>query len=304
MAKVWVLGGEGFIGRAVCRRLSEDGHDVLSCTASSRRHDEAHSTARHPRTRLVQTDGYRDLSPGQGDICVHLAESNIAAQALGSKSSTIQANGTYPDPGDLMNAIESAGFAHVVYASSAVVYGDSLSQMHFESEVLDPRTLYAERKRANELRLLRFGRGTVLRLANTYGAGMSSANVLSEIIEQAESGDSIVVNDLTPVRDYVHVEDVARAFSAAVSRRPGGIFNVSTGTGTSVAELAALILRAMGCSGIPVMSRRQLDSVKSGDKTGQSSIVVLSNVKAAEILNWKPDVSLEEGITRLVGRRG
>lgn len=234
-------------------------------------------------------------------MCVHLAESNLASAPMEGADSSLLGDGKYPDPDDLVRLIESAGFAQVVYASSAAVYGDVSTEARHESETVDPGSPYARRKHANELRFLESGCSAVLRLANTYGPGMSKGNVLSEIIEQAGRGDCVAVNDLAPIRDFVHVEDVARAFSAAISSRANGVFNVSTGSGTSVADLAAIILKIMGRKDLPVTTRSPLIPGRTGTVSARASVLVLSNKRAAEILDWKPRVSLEEGIARMVG---
>ena len=295
MERVWVLGGYGFIGRHVCAVLAAEGHEVFACSArgpAGQGASKAFWEGRRAYVRTVHIPAYNELKPEPGDVCIHLAESKLVGGGGDDPSMTA----AYPDSSRLLHRIANAGFSRVIYASSAAVYGDRSQATLSETTTTDPSSEYGRSKLQNEVLLREMLPTTILRLSNTFGPGMSTRNVLSEVIEQARRGTVVYVNDSTPVRDYIFVSDVARAFAAAVKANVAGVFNIATGTGTSVAELATLIGRIAGHPAIKVVSR----SVKEDGYL--PSHVVLSSKLAGELLQWHPLVVLSDGLNFLMGK--
>jgi len=281
MRTVWVLGGLGFIGRFVSKSLLDAGFCVVGCTS---RETEASVNISHPNFRVEYVPNYGKFSPDKGDLCIHLAESNI----IGVHTSDAR----YPAETSIVQAIIAAKFDHVVYASSAAVYGDKSQDRHLEIETLSPQSDYARRKAAVEASLLGRGNCTVLRLSNVYGRGMASRNVLSEIVEQLGRMQTIQVMNESPIRDYIYVADVASAFTMAVCKEVSGIFNISTGVGTSVRQLAMTLAKVYGHNDIELIS-------KANDANQAISCVVLDNESAKRTLDWEPEFSLSEGLLHM-----
>ncbi|MEY4630486.1 MAG: hypothetical protein RIQ81_606 [Pseudomonadota bacterium] len=297
MKRVWVLGGLGFIGRHVCEALVAVGHEVLACTTRPAGNDSPFADragAGGELLRVVHTPGYRGLAPGPEDVCVHLAESNLA----GAQGSALTEGIPYPGGEQVLRQVVEAGFARVIYASSAAVYGDRVQGALTEDSPTEPASEYGRSKVRSEAFLRENAAATILRLANTYGPGMSPRNVLSEVIEQARKGPVIHVNDASPVRDYIFVADVARAFAAAVSSDASGVFNISTGIGTSVEDLAKLIGRLGGHPAPKVISRAAYEP------SIPPSHVVLSSKLAADLLKWRATTALADGLNLLQKEKG
>jgi nucleoside-diphosphate-sugar epimerase len=109
----------------------------------------------------------------------------------------------------------------------------------------------------------------------------------------ARSGTAVVLNDLQPVRDYIFVDDVARAVCQACLLEQTGlqIFNIGTMQGRRVEEIARLCIETMGKT-VPVTER------PNAKRPGQSEIysLIADNRRARSILGWKPSTSLEEGL--------
>jgi nucleoside-diphosphate-sugar epimerase len=191
-----------------------------------------------------------------GDILVHLAEPNTIAKA--------SAAGTLLD-------VFGKPFKKIIYASSLNVLGGS--------------NAYTAMKIAHENVVLE-KHGTVLRLSNVYGAGMSDSNVLSTIINQFKSNsEAVILNTLSPVRDYIYIQDVVSAFEAAIISKTARIFNVGTGVGTSVAELVELIREIF-----------QSDKEVVAKEEGQKSYLVSSIEETLAELNWSPTIKLPDGL--------
>jgi nucleoside-diphosphate-sugar epimerase len=274
---VVVTGASGFLGRAVCAELAARGAVVYGVSRTA--------CGSVPGIRFHHVREYGETPTPAGARCIHLAGNNntqnIADRVEAERNATLQ----------LAGRLATAGFARVIYASSAQVYGDQIEGARRENEPVSPATPYAKIKRAAEEVFLAHGH-LVARIANVYGAGMSTANVLSDLLRQIPGEGPIRVHDTTPVRDYIHVRDVARGLAHLVLREGAGIFNLGTGIGTSVGELAALLLKQVGEQGRSVIPR---------DK--RPSWVVVDPRKMKATFGWEPTIHLVQGLEDLRSRR-
>ncbi len=154
-----------------------------------------------------------------------------------------------------MAAIE-AGVKRLVYSSSASVYGDAEEIPMTEDHPYHNETFYGATKIASEhlIKALgaRYGLSWVgLRYMNVYGPrqdyrGAYTA-VMHKMIDRIEAGDAPdIYGDGTQTYDFVDVRDVARANLLAMTSEATGFYNVGRGEGTTIAELAEILLRLAG----------------------------------------------------------
>jgi UDP-glucose 4-epimerase len=225
---VVVTGASGFIGLALVRRLAAAGVEVL---AVSRR---ALPPELLPVARLVAS---YDETPGGAQL-VHLAETSHipTAEREGDVAAELRT---------ALLARLAGRFDHVLYASSGAVYGDQLSTPRAPAEPVQPRSVYTRGKLACEGVVLGQG-GTVARLGNAYGSPPPAGTIIADLLQAADRPGPLMLRALTPVRDYVHVDDVTSGLGALLRSARGGIFNVATGVGTSGAALARLVLELRG----------------------------------------------------------
>lgn len=277
-ATVVVTGASGFIGRAVCAELLARGAVVLAVSRSLQPAVEGLS--------LHRLEDYADTPLMRGSVCLHLAGTSRAQDVESNFAAELDAT--------LRIAQRlAAGFARAVYASSAQVYGDGVREPRREDEAVAPAGPYARLKRAAEEVFLAQGH-VVARIANTYGPGMSPANVLSDLLRQVPGEGEVRLRDLRPVRDYIHLRDVARGLADLACGAAPGVYNLGTGIGTSVGELAGLLLRQAGEERRPVVA---------AEPGGRSSSLVLDPSAAAAACGWRPSVRLAEGLTDLLRHR-
>jgi GDP-4-dehydro-6-deoxy-D-mannose reductase len=267
MTRFLVTGGGGFVGQWLARLLLARGHDVVLSGLGTLEASPAILTAdERRRVRWIAMDVRRleeiatALDASSPDVVVHLA--GIAFQPAGDQNPALAYDvnvlGTVRLLA-LLNERRAAGTMDPVtlVVGTGVQYGihSGDEQPLTEDAEQWPLTAYAASKTAQEAVALQSHRATGLRIVctrsfNHSGAGQSLEYLLPSLVGRAlklkrEGGTTLSLgNDV--VRDYLHVADVAEAYLALVERgRSGDVYNVCSGTGVSVRQLASdVLLRA------------------------------------------------------------
>lgn len=272
MPAVVITGASGFVGRHLYARLVATGANVVA-------------VSRKPRAGMLQIDDYGH-SP-DGDVLIHLAEESDRAVVNRAGEAYLDVSARVVD------ALAARGYRRLVYISSGTVYGDASPQPSKPGDAVIANDTYNRAKLTNEGIVLAAG-GAVARLSNIYGVGMAASNVLSDIIAQVPGPKSLEVRDAAPVRDYLHVSDVAEALARFAESNYSGIINVATGRGTSVRRLAEIASAAAGQAGREVVSTNSME---------RTSTNVLDIKATSAILDWRPRMDLVDGLTELVHRK-
>jgi UDP-glucose 4-epimerase len=302
-----VTGGAGTIGSTIVDQLVAAGAGeviVLDNLVRGRRENLARALAGGP-VRLEVGD-IRDralvkrLMDGI-DLAFHQAAIRITQCASEPRLALeVLVDGTY----EVVEAAADAGVRKLIAASSASVYG--LAEFFPTPESHHPYgndTLYGAAKTFNEglLRSFRAIRGldyVALRYFNVYGPRMDTHGAYTEVLirwmERIAAGQPpLILGDGTQTMDFVYTEDIARAnLLAAASTVTGEVFNIASGTETSLVQLAEALQRAMGTTrGLEFGPARAVNGVTRR----------LADVSAAASrLGWKAEVGLDEGLARLV----
>jgi nucleoside-diphosphate-sugar epimerase len=139
---------------------------------------------------------------------------------------------------------------------------------------------------------------SVCRPFNTYGPRQSARAVIPTIISQLASGaKKIKLGSLTPVRDLTYVSDTVDGFikMAESEKSAGELINLGTGSGISIGELAKIIMDIMGAHTEILTDEQRVRPAKS-----EVMNLISDNTKAANLIGWKPKVTLEEGLKATV----
>ncbi len=215
----------------------------------------------------------------------------------------------------MLNICEASryrGGVKVIFSSSVAVYGETEEDITSEtapwawSRQQPGAALYGGSKIMGEnlgrLYHSRYGVPFVsLRYSSVYGErqhrrAVNSAYILDTVDSVRKGERPVIPDDGSEVHDYIHIDDIARANVAAMASDVSGeSFNIATGTSTSLNELVATILREMGSDLKPEHKK-----IEGKIRATVSSTLKFSNAKAIEKLGWKPAVSLEEGIRRII----
>jgi UDP-glucose 4-epimerase len=307
LGRVLVTGGGGAIGSNVTDELVLAGAEevvVLDNFVRGRRENLAWARANGPVT-VVEGDIrdralVRRLMDGV-DVVFHLAAIRITQCAEEPRLALeVLVDGTY----NVFEAAVDAGVRRVVASSSASVYG--LAETFPTREDHHPYandTFYGAAKAFNEgvLRSMHAMHGldyVALRYFNVYGPRMDVHGLYTEVLvrwmERIAAGrPPLILGDGAQTMDFVYIGDVARSnMLAAQCNATDAVFNVASGSETSLLELAQMLLAVMG-SDLPV---------EHGPARAVNGVTrrLADTALARDGLGFAADVGLEEGLTRLV----
>jgi len=266
LARVAVTGGAGFIGHHLVAGLVARGDAVTVIDDLST--GRAERLAGHgDRVRLVPASVLDatalDTALEGAEVVFHLAAIASVAQSLAEpeRVDAINVGGTIR----VVEAAARTGAQRVILASSSAVYGTTAKLPCSEDQRVDPVSPYGAGKLAAEHYLHALGRDrglatVALRLFNVFGPGQDPASeyaaVVPRFVTAVLAGMQPVINGSGEIsRDYIPVQDVARAFLLAASPdAPSGITcNVATGRQTSLIDLVGLVAAAVGSESVPVL---------------------------------------------------
>ncbi len=270
--RVVVTGAGGFLGRHLCPRLAAAGLEVVALS-------------RRPAPGRQVVKDYREAPPG--DVLVHLAQEPDRARFNAGGETAVSESLA------LLDALLQRPWTGVVFASSAVVYGDRHRHPVGTGAGTWSTDPYSRCKLECETRVLERG-GMVARLSNLYGEGMAPGCVVAQVLAQIPGSGPLRVRDAGPVCDFLHVGDAAAALTAMVGQDAGGLFNVGSGTGTSIGELAALALELAGEEERPVQAETT---------SPVPPCRVLDITATTQALGWRPRTGLRQGLASLLAGR-
>ncbi|MBL0373815.1 NAD-dependent epimerase/dehydratase family protein [Rhizobium sp. KVB221] len=305
--RILITGGAGLVGSHIADLVAQERPReilILDNFVRGRRENLIQATGAAPVTIIEGDIRDRALLAKcfEGvDVVFHQAAIRITQCAEEPRLAfDVLAGGTF----DVLEAAVKAGVSKVVAASSASVLGqaDSFPTTE-EHHPYNNRTIYGAAKTFNEGLLRSFAemyglKYVALRYFNVYGPRMDVHGVYTEVLirwmERIAAGQPpIIQGDGTQTLDFVHIHDIARInLLAAKSEVTDEVFNVASGTETSLNELARLLSGIMGSSLEPEYAPAR--------KVNAVSRRLASMAKAERLLGFRTEVTLEQGLRDLV----
>jgi CDP-glucose 4,6-dehydratase len=312
---VLVTGGHGFAASWLVKALLERGDRVRVLD----RPDPRLTDVGTPRRSALELHGIvddvelfeADLRDAEGisravagaDAVFHLGAQTIVGNAQASPRDTFEVNvlGTW----NVMEACREHGPGRVVFASSDKAYGSSEQLPYREDFPLRAVHTYGASKAAADILARSYWHSygvpvAVTRFANLYGGGdLNFTRLIPEAVSAVLDGRRPVIrSDGTPERDFLYVEDAARAYLAiagaldAESAR-GEAFNAGGGEPHSVAEVLRLIAEVAGTELEPEIRG-------TGNPEGEIDRQYVDSAKLREATGWRPETDLREGLQRTI----
>lgn len=300
--RVVVVGGAGFIGTALSQTLLRHGYSVCILDLPKR----LAFAAPLPEGVGSRAFSFPDLTGAEqhltgADALIHLACTTTPANSMQPLSRDAAEN--IAPSVELFELAGRAGVGQVLFASSGgTVYGNPRQIPVPEDQAGGALSGYGVSKLAIENYLaLEAGQagftGVSLRIGNPYGTYQlrgTAIGVIARYLAEAHAGRPLEVwGDGRVVRDYIHIEDVARAVLAALETPdlPSGAYNIGSGTGYSVNEIIDTVFKVLG---------KRTDVSYTPARGFDVDEIILDTGKFTSATGWRPGVGLESGVTLML----
>lgn len=303
MKRILVTGGAGFIGSHLCKRLVEEGNEVIC----------ADNLFTGSKKNILPLMDYKNFEFLRHDVIQELLVEVDQIYNLACPASPVhyQYNSIKTIKTSVMGAINMLGLAkrvgaRILQASTSEVYGNP--QVHPQPEEywgsVNPigiRSCYDEGKRVAETLFFDYHRQNhvdikVVRIFNTYGPNMNmnDGRVVSNFIVQALKGENITVyGDGNQTRSFCYVEDLVEGIIRMMDSRNGftGPVNLGNPGEFTVLELAEKVIGLTGSK-----SKIVYEPLPQDDPTQRKPVIDL----AKKELDWEPKIALEAGLKKTI----
>jgi UDP-glucose-4-epimerase GalE len=304
---VLVTGGAGYIGSHACKSLARAGYRPVAYDSLVRGHREAVRWGPFVDADLADFDRLADaFKRFEVAAVMHFAAFAYVGESMTNPELYFRNNGY--NSLRLLEAMRGAGVRHIVFSSTAAIYGDPDRVPIPESAPQRPVNPYGESKLMVERMLHWYGSAhgftyAALRYFNAAGADMDAeigedhqpeTHLIPLVLQAALGrrpridvlGTDYPTPDGTAIRDYIHVQDLAEAHVKALAHllRGGGSLelNLGTGVGHSVREVIAAAERVTG---------RRIPQRETGRRPGDPPVLVAEASRTREVLGWVPTLS-------------
>lgn len=295
MNKVLVIGGLGFIGHHLVKQLQGDSYDVTvvdNCAPYTDAHTYQYRRSTIPKTKIVDMN-IVDVRPSDlqsTNTVVHLGSyPNIkeieANPNLGISSLT---HGVFHS----LELARDIGAKRFIYSSSSMVYGDFTQDPCPESHPRNPQSIYGIYKKAAEdlikSRCIQYGlEYTIIRPIAVYGPGDNTKRVISKFFTLARQGSNLPIRGEVTL-DATYVLDTVQGFVCAVkSTNSNLVANISSGTSTTLQEIAEYIIELVGSGTIQMLPKDPIYPNRGA----------LDISTAKRELNFYPKFNIYQGLT-------
>jgi UDP-glucose 4-epimerase len=278
--RILITGHKGFIGSYLTQQLQLDTHELILCDLSTG----------------IDIKNWDEVSAFTNiDVVVHLANLSFVPASFADPKLFYETNYL-----TTLNMLELCRLnnARMIYFSS-YMYGSPDYQPIDENHPKKAYNPYAQTKLIAESLCEGYNRDfkvpvTIFRPFNIYGKGQNPDFLIPTIVSQAKTG-RIVIKDDRPKRDYIHVTDIVSAVIKAINQPQSTemqVFNLGSGISHSVKEVIDMVCGFFD-NKIEYTCTNEIRQNEVMD-----TIADISKIKKE--LNWKPEVSLEEGIRLLI----
>ncbi len=294
-SSVLVTGSSGTVGTALIDALTDRGYDV---TGTDIRPNQWLNTV-DTRTKVLDLTNEDALTklPDDVDLIIHLA-ANARVHKL--VQNPVLARENFDTTFNILEYARDVG-ADLIFSSSREVYGNNGQVIYDETDtyVDECESPYTASKIGGEALVKSYNNcydidASIVRFSNVYGKYDASDRVIPLFISQAYHGDDLTVYGDDKLLDFTYIDDCVSGVLQIVeqfNKASGTTFNIASGRGTSLLELAETIVDETGS---------EVNVTVESNRTGEVGRYVADISKAEKILGYSPEYTLTDGIDATV----
>ena len=286
--RIFVTGGAGFIGIHLCKKLALL-HKVTVYDNFSNSNEE-HFPIIENVTLIVGDilDNSKLVdSMKNHDVVIHLAAKISVIDSIIDPDNTFQTNvqGTQ----NVLDSCKSNNILKIIVTSSAAIYENSDNPVN-ETSISKPLSPYGQSKLDME-KIITFSKVdyTILRLFNVYGNGQTSGVITNFKKNISEVTPLNIFGDGKAIRDFIHIDDVIDAILLSM-KSTSGIYNIASGTGTSITNLAKLFIQ---------LFEKNSEIIYKSPRAGEIIYSVGNISKSRQELGFYTKIPLNSGLSIL-----
>lgn len=205
---------------------------------------------------------------------------------------------------NILNESALAGVSKFVFVSSAAIFGPPKYIPIDENHPMAPMSNYGASKLAGEKYTMAYAYTSKMDVVSVRPFNFYSpradpqspySGVITKFLARLKSGQApIIEGDGRQTRDFIHAKDVARMIVITMNRKGerSEVYNCGSGVSTSILQLAGLMIK---------VSKKQIEPQFAAPRVGDIKQSLSSTTKASGLLNFKPKISLEQGLTEMFG---
>ncbi|MDL0120431.1 NAD-dependent epimerase/dehydratase family protein [Halobacterium salinarum] len=296
MTDVIVTGSAGMIGTELCESLLDGGYDVLGVDVA----ENPWSERVESNSTQVDLRDREELSelPSSADMIVHLAANARVHQLV---EDPVRARDNFEMTFNILEFVRESGIGSIIFGSSREVYGNKGKVIYSEEDtyVDECESPYTASKVGGEAIIKSYEScydidASILRFSNVYGRYDLSDRVLPLFIAQAAKDQDLTVFGDEKILDFTYLDDCVRGIRAAIDdfqKAKGTTFNIASGEGTSLVELAGVIVDELDAD-----SEVNIEP----SRTGEINRYVADLTKAKQVLGYEPTYDFEAGMKKTI----
>ena len=301
--KILITGGAGFIGSHLVEELIKEEHHIL--VVDNLLTGKKENLIVNDKIQFLQDDigsesALKTVLEFNPNICFHLAAQSSVVVSVERPDLDFDHN--ILQPIKLLKVLLETDCSKIVFTSSGgTIFGEPINIPTSETDFAgEPESPYGVAKKYLNEFIIEITKGTglsysILNLANVYGPRQDphgEAGVISIFSKKyLNNQEPFVYGDGNQTRDYIYVKDIVSALVLSSKLKNNTFLNIGTGIETSVNDLVTAIKDEFDSN---------IEPIYLAAREGELQRSVLNNSKAKEELNWKPEVSLSDGIKQVV----
>jgi UDP-glucose 4-epimerase len=285
--KVLVVGGNGYLGSFLTKKLKENGADIFIISKDCK---QTNSQFIIDITNFDETQ--KIIQKIKPDIVYHLAASISRNRdfAIYEKMAAVNVQGTL----NILRSLEHID-AHFIFTSTSEIYGNNTSPFH-ENQIPKPVSPYSLSKINAEMLIQTYCNNhskkyTNLRVFNFYGENMPEEFFIPQMINSLKKGEDFLMTKGEQVRDFLYVGDVVNALVLTAQNKSsyGQTMNVCSGQGTKLSKLASAVNTSMNTKAKIVLGAIPYRDNEVWEMIGDQS-------KIKKSIGFEPKISIDKGI--------